>query len=331
MSSSLTLVTCTRNPTPEIFLRVLDGVAALRRPADHAIEYAIIDSTSEPPLSSRPEVIEFLGRHPWARLIRAAAPGHSAARRAAVEATSGELLIWFDDDNVPAPDYLEQVIATSVAWPEVTVWGAGSIKVEFVDPVPQWVEREVRPTFQQRSHARDEFGRATHWAPFFPVGSGLVTRREAIERWATAMRDGRYSLAGRTGSQLSSGDDAQIIFGAVAAGESVGVAAAQRLAHLISGRRCTMEYLTRLEFGLSGSIRVARAECFPDDPEPRSLSGLGALRALRATIARLRRHGWRAARFEAARRLGALSGTLQTKHRREPFWLRAAVAAMRLR
>jgi len=335
MSASLTLVTCTRNPTPESFRRVLDGVAALRLPPDHTVEYLVVDSTSEPPVSSRPEVVAFLGQHPWARVIRSSEPGLTAARRAAVEGSTGAILVWFDDDNVPAPDYLEQVMETARSWPEVTVWGAGTIAVEFTDKVPDWVDLELRPTFQERSHGRDEFGRATRWAPFFPVGSGLVTRRAAIERWAAATAAGRYSLTGRRGSQLSAGDDAQIIFGAVAAGESVGVAPRQRLVHLIPGARCTMPYLLRLEFGLSASIRVARAECFPGDPEPRSRAGLGPVHALRATIARGRRAAaggrLRAARIEAARRLGALSGTLQTTNRPEPIWLRAAIALLGLR
>jgi hypothetical protein len=331
MSASLTLVTCTRNPNPETFRRVLESVAALQWPTGHAVEYLVIDSTSEPPVASRAGVGEFLGRVPWARVIRAEHPGLAAARRTALEASTGAILVWFDDDNVPAPDYLTHVVALAEARPSVTVWGAGRIDVEFTAPVPAWVERELPPTFQERHHLVDDFGHAASWASFFPVGSGLVTRRDAVERWATAVREGRYSLTGRSGARLSAGDDAQIILGAVAAGEMVGVVAAQQLTHLIPPGRCTMAYLKRLEFGLSGSIRVARAECFPGDPAPRSLDGLGPVSMLRATLAQWRRHGWRAGRFEAARQLGALSGTLQTTHRPEPWWLRAAIAVLRLR
>lgn len=331
MSAPLTLVTCTRNPDPEHFRRVLAGVAALARPAGRDVEYLVIDSTSEPPVASRAEVGAFLAGAPWARVIRAPAPGLAAARSAAIDASAGELLVWIDDDNVPAPDYLAQVVRVAGEHPEASVWGAGTIVVEFTGPVPAWVERELRPTFQERAHGRDEFGRATTWMPYFPVGSGLVTRRAAALRWARAVREGSYSLTGRTGRQLTAGDDAQMILGAVAAGESVGVAAGMRLTHLIPPARCAMPYLQRLEFGLSGSIRVARAECFPDDPSPRSIEGLGALAAARATLSRLRRSGTRAARLELARHLGALSGTLQTTNRPEPIWLRAAIAALGLR
>jgi hypothetical protein len=140
-------------------------------------------------------------------------------------------------------------------------------------------------------------------------------------RWADATTAGRYSLTGRAGRALTAGDDAQLILGAVAAGERVGVVAAQRLVHLIPPARCTPRYLARLEFGLSGSIRVARAECFPHDPAPRATTGLGLGPAVRETFARWRRAGARQARFELARQLGALSGALQAARHPEPGWM----------
>jgi hypothetical protein len=166
----------------------------------------------------------------------------------------------------------------------------------------------MRPLFQQRTHAADEFGRGTAWAPYFPVGSGMVTRRKAMERWAAAGEEGRYSLTGRTGGSLASGDDAQVILGAVAAGDAVGVVAGQSLVHLIPASRCTLRYLTRLERALAASIRVARAECFPNDPAARRQDDVGLVRSLRAALARARRHGWRDGVLEMARRLGAREG-----------------------
>ncbi len=331
----LSLVTCTRDPHPDLLRRVLVAVEALRVPAGWDREYVLVDSASAHPLAMRAEEQVFLTRVPWARIVRADVPGLSVARRLGLRESRGDLLAWFDDDNVPDRDYLLHLVCTAESRPEAGVWGAGTIAVEFTGPVAPWVERTMRPFFQERAHGRDEFGRATTWAPFFPVGSGLVTRRAAMERWAEATTSGRYSLTGRHGATLSAGDDAQIILGAVAAGEEVGVVAAQRLVHLIPPSRCTADYLARLEFGLSASLRIARAECFPDDPAPRRTDDLGSVAALRAALAALRTHGLpsgtRLARLELARRLGALAGTLQTTHRPEPWWLRAAISSLALR
>lgn len=329
---TISILTCTRNPNPASLRRVLEGIEALRVPEAWDREHILIDSASEPPLA---EAQLNTIRSPWARIVRATESGLSIARRLALREAKGELLVWFDDDNVPAPDYLEQVARFAAAYPEVSVWGAGTIVVEFTDAVPRWVERDLPPFFQEREHGRDEVGSSRGWAPYFPVGSGLVTRRAAMERWAAATEAGRYTLTGRDGARLSAGDDAQIIFGAIASGEQVGVAAGQRLTHLIPAFRCSTDYLARLEFGLSASLRVARAECFPDDPTVRRTDDLGMIEAVRSALVALRSHGRsdgpRFARFELARRLGALAGTLQTLNRPEPVWLRAAIGVLGLR
>lgn len=308
MPPSLSLITCTRDPRADLLARVLAAVAGLKAPPGEVVEHLLIDSASDPPLAARPDLRDHVDRHPGTRIIRADAPGHALARRIGVREAAGRLLIWFDDDNVPAPAYLEQAVATERAHPDVTVWGAGRISVEFVDAVPAWVERTQRATFQERAHPRDEYGSSRAWASFFPVGSGMVTRREAMQRWAEATDAGRYTLAGRRAGSLGSGDDAQIIFGAIADGGLVGVSAAMALTHLIPASRGTLRYLARLEYALAASLRVARAECFPDDPSPASPEGLGSIRASRAVVARLVRDGGRAAILEAARRLGARRG-----------------------
>lgn len=332
---TLSLVTCTRNPDPETLRRVVAAVAGLRVPAGWTREYLLIDSASAPPLAERLGAAGIVPPGDWMRLVRADRPGLSVARRLALREATGELLAWFDDDNVPEPDYLVHAVAIAAAHPDVSVWGAGTITVEFTGRVAAWVEREMRPFFQERAHPADEFGTATAWAPFFPVGSGMVTRRAAIARWAAAVEAGRYSLTGRTGARLTAGDDAQVIFGAVAAGERVGVVPAMRLTHLIPPSRTGAHYLAKLEFGLSASLRIARAECFPGDDAAREGADLSFTDAVRAALVAWRAHGpvtgLRFARFELARRLGALAGTLQTTNRPEPFLLRAAIRWLGLR
>jgi len=332
---TISVLTCTRNPDAAALTRVLTGIESLRIPAGWSREYLLIDSASTPPLGGRTDVVAFIKRNEWTSVVRCDEPGLSVARRAGIAAAKGDVLVWFDDDNVPARDYLEHVASTAASHPHVSVWGAGTITVEFTGPVAPWVERTMRPFFQERAHANDEFGRSNGWVSFFPVGSGLVTRRGAAARWAESSASGRYTLTGRRGTALSAGDDAQIIFGAVAAGESVGVVARQSLTHLIPPSRCTSDYLARMEFGISASLRIARAECFPAEAGVHDADDLSMIDATRAALAALPAHGMidgpRHARLELARRLGALSGSLTTQHRPEPLWLRAAIQVLGLR
>lgn len=55
----LSIVTCTRNPDQHRFKRVLDAIDALRVPPGWDREYLLVDSASDGPLSSRPEVRAF--------------------------------------------------------------------------------------------------------------------------------------------------------------------------------------------------------------------------------------------------------------------------------
>lgn len=328
----LSIVTCTRNPEPRRFARVLRAVDALRVPPGWDREYLIVDSASDAPVAAMPVVRESCAGRPWVRVTRTELPGLAAARRAALVLATGDPIVWVDDDNVLDSAYLEAAVATAAAHPEVTAWGAGSITVEFPDGAPSWVERTQRPTFQERATATDAFGRSTRWEPFFPVGSGLVTRRSVMDRWLAEVLAGRASLTGRRGAALSSGDDAQIILGAVAGGGSVGVVAAQRLVHIIPRTRTGLRYLARLEYALAESLRVARLEVFPsasDVREPLVDAGAGAVarRGLRAAM----REGPRAGTLALARALGAARGILKTHDRPEPAWLRAAVATLGLR
>ncbi len=126
---TLSLITCTRDPDPAHLRRVLVGIEALRVPAGYDREFLLVDSASAHPLAERAEEKVFVAREPWARIVRANEPGLSVARRLGVADSKGDLLVWFDDDNVPEPDYLEQVVATATAHPDVSVWGAGTIVV----------------------------------------------------------------------------------------------------------------------------------------------------------------------------------------------------------
>ena len=337
MSASLTLVTCTRNPNPETFRRVLDGVAALRLPPDHTVEYLVVDSTSEPPVASRAEVVAFLGQHSVGARHPVARARISPPRGApAVEASQGAILVWFDDDNVPGAGLPRARGGDlAAAWPDGDGLGrrARSRGVHRRPCPPGWSASSGPPSRSAPMGATSS-GARRRWASFFPVGSGLVTRRAAIERWSAATREGRYSLTGRKGRQLSAGDDAQIIFGAVAAGR-VGGGRRRAAAHAPdpAGARCTMPYLMRLEFGLSGSIRVARAECFPGDPAPRSLDGTRRDAALRATRGRRRGDGSALARRASSSRGSSArsAGPSRRRTARSRLWLRAAIALLGLR
>src|SRR5262245_53584827 len=111
MSSTRTsVVICTHNPDPVLFSKCLEAVAALRWPSDCAPEVVVVDNRSETPLAQMSWVSDALVRIPGARLVREDSLGLSFARSRGFREAAGELIICFDDDNVPTPSYVESAM-----------------------------------------------------------------------------------------------------------------------------------------------------------------------------------------------------------------------------
>jgi glycosyltransferase involved in cell wall biosynthesis len=67
--------------------------------------------------------------------------GLTPARLHGIQESSGELLVFVDDDNLLAPDFLERATAISAQFPVLGVFGPGILEPNFeVQPPP-----ELRP------------------------------------------------------------------------------------------------------------------------------------------------------------------------------------------
>lgn len=329
--SLLSIIVCTRNPSPSLLPRVLAAVAALRVPAGWTREAVLVDNGSQPPLAGSDLLRTMMADCSWFRVITEPRAGLSNAREAGTHATTGELLVWFDDDNEPDAGYLDGAVTVAERHPEVLAFGAGRIVVEFTGPVDAWTARHASGIHQERAKDAEEFTRATRFTDCTPFGTGMVTRRAVMEYWVRGRGEGRYSLDGRKGSRLDSGDDSEILFGAVALGGAVGVSPRLVLRHLIPPARTTLGYLSRLTYATSGGVLMARREVFGRpglDPLP---GPLAPLKGARDVLATLRRHGFRAGVIAAASWTGAMAGAYQAHEVPEPWWLRALIATIGVR
>ncbi|MEY4573241.1 MAG: hypothetical protein RLZ10_2525, partial [Bacteroidota bacterium] len=102
---SFSIIICSYNPELNIFKRLLDAILNFnsRSPAHEII---IIDNNSQPSIQSNSVVQSFLLNKPNSRLIQEKIPGLTAARIAGISNSKYEWIIFFDDDNEPASDYL---------------------------------------------------------------------------------------------------------------------------------------------------------------------------------------------------------------------------------
>ncbi|ACB76046.1 glycosyltransferase family 2 protein [Opitutus terrae] len=239
------IIIATHNPRTDYLERV---IAAIRRqtlpPGEW--EFLLVDNCSSPPLAS-----DLTNWHPHGRIIAAPMLGLTPARCAGLAASRGEILIWADDDNVLAPDYLEQALTAFAADAKLGAAGGKSIP-EYESALPRWYHSGLAPLGCRDLGDERIDSRWTTMEPRFypssaPLGAGLVIRRSAMLAWAVAVEhDSRRARFGRHGAQLTSGEDNDINLTLLAAGWKLSYLPALRLIHLIPPRRLTAEYQGRI-------------------------------------------------------------------------------------
>jgi glycosyltransferase involved in cell wall biosynthesis len=258
---NISVIICTYSPDPFIFRRLLAAVAGLQL-NDIKAELILVDNNSPAPVSE--QFREELRIIPFPmKCISEPKSGLTNARLAGFEASSGDFLIFFDDDNEPEPDYLLQAIQAFSNFPNVGVFGPGHISVEFTgENIPVWIPFN-KPYFQERHYESPRFACAEHWMDFYPPGTGQSMRRSVFSNYSDLVRSGALSASDRTGKSLSSAGDVQLVFEAVKKNQAAGVYPGMKLRHLISEKKTSSDYLKRLLFGMASSYPEAYAECFP--------------------------------------------------------------------
>jgi glycosyltransferase involved in cell wall biosynthesis len=227
------VIICTHNPRPDFLAQVF---AALRRqtlPAS-AWEFLVVDNASAAPLAPQLD----LCWHPSPKIVREETLGLTHARLRGIAETTGDVLVFVDDDNVLDAHYLEQALAIAGKNARIGSWG-GAIHPQFEQPPPEW----TRPYWRMlaiREVTVDQIGNS-------PVGAGFCIRRPVALHYCQQVIDCPLRLAlDRVGSSLVSAGDMDLARCAEALDLEVGVFASLRLKHLIPAYRLTEEYLLRL-------------------------------------------------------------------------------------
>jgi len=230
------------------------------------------------------------------RRISEPVPGLTFARIAGLNAGTGELAVFVDDDNLLAPDYLAECRECMAAHPTVGAAGGKSLP-RFTSPPPAWTTEfhdllALRDLGEQPKieDATPQTVRPRRYPACAPIGAGLVVRRSAVEPWLARVAIERakgVALADRRGTTLSSAGDNDLIFTLFLAGSAVAYFPSLRLQHLIPETRLTPKYLERLNRGIQRSwVQVlARHEANPWKPIPRWTVPLRQARAFLRTQA----------------------------------------------
>jgi glycosyltransferase involved in cell wall biosynthesis len=236
-------------------------------------ELLLVDNNSPEPLSARYD----LTWHPRGRHVLETKPGVTAARVRGIHESSGPLLIFVDDDNVLAPDYLAQALVVEKEWPFIGAWG-GRIVPEFEIPLPDWVPNPPN-LFSIQDLRVDIWSNLRDQTTTYPVGAGLCVRRPVAENYAKMWRNKpEMASLDRIGKGLGGFGDLEISNCAIEMGLGAGKSTKLNLLHLIRATRMTADYFIRYGRDEGSSLMMYRALWGLPIERPRKLGLLGHLR-----------------------------------------------------
>jgi len=257
------IILCTYNPDPDILFRSLKAIFSLQVPENKNVEFILVDNNSSQSVNKL--ISEWQPRFDPSfgiTVVEEKKPGLLFARKRGFETSTGEIIVFFDDDNEPAKDYLLGVQALYHSFPNIGVAGPANITVEFVGNVEPWLIY-YKGYFQERSNQELQFACYHDWLGFYPPGTGQTVRRPIYIEYLNRVESGMYSSVGRTESAMTSAEDVQLVFCAILMEYAAASGPALRLNHLIASKKTSIPYLKRLLFGMASSYPEAYAECYP--------------------------------------------------------------------
>lgn len=277
------IVICAYNPDKRILQRCLDAVSNLKT-EDLTIEVILVDNNSTTPLKSVDWVNEYLKKIPNMQILTVLQQGVKYARMAAIEMAQGGHIVYIDYDNEPESDYLLELQKLNTQYPQVAAWGPGIVTVDFIDGVDPSLYEYAKIAFQERKDDRIAFSNDHDWQPHYPFGTGLCTDSNLLKEYVQLAKAGRFTLSGRNGDQLSSGEDTQMVLLCVSKGFNAGVSPGLKLKHIIPGERANFNYLKRLAYGTSLCYYTCKLQVFPEYREQMTRDIIPASRFVRHSL-----------------------------------------------
>jgi len=177
-----------------------------------------------------------------ARVVREEKLGLTNARLRGFAETTGEIVVLVDDDNVLAPNYLEEVVRIGKEHPQLGTW-SGAIELVLEPGSPEPAEKLRHLLCERRVERAVWSNDRSHFAAT-PWGAGECIRRKVVEAYAAKVaREPRRRQLDLQGKDLVYGGDTDIAYTGCELGYAMGVFPELKLKHLTPPTRCTEEYL----------------------------------------------------------------------------------------
>ena len=228
--------------------------------------------------------------------------GLSCARNTAINAASGDLILWTDDDVLVDPDWLASHAAAAQRWPENAYFG-GTIEVSYSSPPPRWVTANLGILSAMLVARVFNCPEGRFPDDEIPFGANMSFRRQVFDQY-------RFDPAfGRRGKSLRLGEEFGLILKLRKEGDWGIWVPSAKVKHFVPPERLTFFYLVWWAY-VSGrtiaSLRLESGEAYP----PQRLCQIGST-ALRKTCRgmlelALAREQWVHSCYTAAESAGVL-------------------------
>lgn len=265
METGFSVIICTHNPELIIFGKLLKSLNEFIFDNSFSVEFILVDNNSNRPIEEYTIVGDFIKSKRNVQLISEKKPGLTSARIAGFKKAKYDWVVFFDDDNEPAADYLTEAVKIINRYPHAGVWGPGKIDVEFNGKVSKFALGQ-KELFQQRSMSETIIDNVRWEQNAYPFGTGMIVRKGILFEYNKNVLEGKYSLTDRIGNSLISGGDIQILLTAIKMGYYAGSSPCLKLVHNIDVNKTKYKRIIKLAYSLSASAIKSYNEVFSDQP-----------------------------------------------------------------
>ncbi|MHB8206942.1 glycosyltransferase [Mucilaginibacter sp.] len=237
----LSVIIPTYNPDPGRLRRTLEALKTQTLPTS-LWELVIVDNNSSIDFSAHSNT----SWQPGSRIVREENQGLTFARIRGYAESTGNIILFVDDDNLLAADYLEQTLNIFHEFPGIGAIGGKSLPI-FESAEPAWLK-----SFYGNLALRDLGDEVilSAWDHTFPhaapIGAGMAVRRNAFAPYVAGVLNGNSRITDRKGDSLSSGGDNDIVLHILENEWQVGYFPGLQLFHIIPAERANVRYLARL-------------------------------------------------------------------------------------
>jgi glycosyltransferase involved in cell wall biosynthesis len=236
----LSVIICSHNPNKGYLTRVLFSLRS-QTLSTESWELLIVDNASSTRISDFADI----SWHPLGRHISEPELGLAAARVRGIEEAKGKVLVFVDDDNVLALDYLSTVVEIESGYPFLGAWGSASISLE-CEIQPGEHLKELLPWLGFRCSDKAIWSNSILCGEATPIGAGLCARDVAARAYVEFYKASSIKISGRRGSALGGHEDFELCYVGCKIGLGMGVFPQLSLTHLINEGRVTDDHIVKL-------------------------------------------------------------------------------------